>query len=209
MCFPICKHTAVYKGEELIRDVSEGIQRASNTAFYIALWYCIVFTMVEPAHYILSEHLMLKCQVVKILFQILNTVFICIYHEFPWLIRSFNYYYIPTVCSSAQLPAAPGNTVVWWVPRMETTSLGSEACHLLHHWPALPCLLSHIPSGSKEHPGNLHQETFHQVHLPHCLLPDLPLPPPPRLTAYRANWPACTGTSTHHRGVDDLTLGSR
>ncbi len=53
LCFVICEHTAGYKGEELIRDVSEEVrQMASNTAFYITPCDTVYrgINMVETAH---------------------------------------------------------------------------------------------------------------------------------------------------------------
>ncbi len=52
VCFAICEHTTGYKGEELIRDVSEeGRQMASNTAFYITLRHVILYISVGESYF--------------------------------------------------------------------------------------------------------------------------------------------------------------
>lgn len=67
---------------------------------------------------------------------------------------------------------------------------------------------SDLPAGPKERSGKLHQEALHQVHLPHGILPDLPLPPAAGLATHRPHQPAHAGTPTHDRGVDDSPMGA-
>ncbi len=57
VCFAICEHTAVYKAEQLIRDVSERRQMASNTAFYIALCHVILYSLYHGRVHITITHL--------------------------------------------------------------------------------------------------------------------------------------------------------
>lgn len=67
---------------------------------------------------------------------------------------------------------------------------------------------SDLSVGSKERSGKLHQEAFHQVHLSHSVLPDLPLPPAAGLAAHRPHQPAHAGTPTHRGRVDDSPMGA-
>lgn len=52
-----------------------------------------------------------------------------------------------SVCGSAQLPAAAGHTVVRRLPGLEEAALGRQTGHLLHHRPAVSCLLSGTDGG--------------------------------------------------------------
>lgn len=47
-----------------------------------------------------------------------------------------------SVCGTTKLPAAFGNTVVWWLPRLEETTLGGQTGDMFHHWAPVPCLLT-------------------------------------------------------------------
>lgn len=49
---------------------------------------------------------------------------------------------LPSVCGSAELPAAAGHAVVRRLPGLEEATLGCQTGYLLHHRPALSCLLT-------------------------------------------------------------------
>ena len=92
---------------------------------------------------------------------------------------------------------------------MAAETLGRQASDVHDHWVpvshAVYCL-SHL---TQEQPWAVHQETLHQVYLPHSVISDLPLHASPGFSAHRQDRPPRTGTSPNCRGVDDTALGSR
>lgn len=111
------------------------------------------------------------------------------------------------VCCAAQLPATSSVPLVRRVPRLEATPLGRKVLHLRLHRSALPSVRSLLPHGAQESLRPLHPQAFHQVHLPHGLLPDFPLPAAPGIPAHCHHRTGPAGTCTHCCGVDDPALG--
>lgn len=78
-----------------------------------------------------------ECDVLSVVFSLFNVLFPL--SPLPLI----------SVCGSAQLPAAAGHTVVRRLPGLEETALGRQTGHLLHHRPAVSCLLSGTDGGGE------------------------------------------------------------